>query len=89
MGGATVTVGSLVPRETYAALRRCVYLNQASLGLVPQASTEAMVRFTVDVAQHGNLLLSDAQESRILDKLREVGTGVGTGLSGGERSEAE
>jgi len=69
-----VTLGSLVPRETYAALRRCVYLNQASLGLVPQASTEAMVRFTVDVAQHGNLLLSDAQESRILDELRDVGT---------------
>ena len=68
-----MTVSSLVPRETFAALRTCVYLNQASLGLVPQASTEAMVRFTVDVAQHGNLLLSDAQESRILDELREAG----------------
>ena len=63
-------VESLVPRETFAALRSCVYLNQASLGLVPQASTESMVRFAVDVAQHGNALLSDAEEARILDELR-------------------
>ena len=66
-------VDSLVPRETFAALRSCVYLNQASLGLVPQASTEAMVRFAVDVAQHGNARLSDDQEARILDELREAG----------------
>jgi selenocysteine lyase/cysteine desulfurase len=65
-----VIVSSLVPRETFAALQSCVYLNQASLGLVPLASTEAMVRFVVDVAQHGNLVLSDAQEARILDELR-------------------
>ncbi len=63
-------VNSLVPRETFAALRSCVYLNQASLGLVPQASTDAMVRFAVDVAQHGNVHLSDAQEARVLDELR-------------------
>jgi len=68
-----VIVNSLVPRETFAALRSCVYLNQASLGLVPEASTEAMVRFAVDVAQHGNVLLSDAQEARILDELRAAG----------------
>jgi cysteine desulfurase / selenocysteine lyase len=72
--GGAVIVDALVPRETFAALRRCVYLNQASLGLVPQASTEAMVRFTVDVAQHGNVLLSDAQEARILDELRAAAT---------------
>ena len=66
-------VDSLVPRETFAALRSCIYLNQASLGLVPQASTEAMVRFAVDVAQHGNARLSDDQEARILDELREAG----------------
>ena len=63
-------VDSLVPRATFAALQSCVYLNQASLGLVPRASTEAMVRFSVDVAQHGNVRLSDAQEARILDELR-------------------
>ncbi len=68
-----MAVNSLVPRETFAALRSVVYLNQASLGLVPQASTEAMVRFAVDVAQHGNVRLSDAQEAGILDELREAG----------------
>jgi cysteine desulfurase/selenocysteine lyase len=63
-------VSSLVPRETFVALHDSVYLNQASLGLVPLASTEAMVRFSVDVGQRGNLLLSDAHEARILDELR-------------------
>lgn len=67
-------VNSLVPRETFAALENCVYLNQASLGLVPQASTDAMVRFAVDVAQHGNVRLSDAQEARVLDDLRASAT---------------
>lgn len=60
----------LVPRETLAALEHCVYLNQASLGLVPRESTDAMVRFQVDIAQHGNLLMSDEQETGILDHLR-------------------
>lgn len=71
-----MTVTSLVPRETFAALRGSVYLNQASLGLVPQASTEAMVRFAVDVAQHGNVHLSDAQEAVVLDELREAGAAL-------------
>jgi len=52
----------LIPREQYAALERCVYLNQASLGLVPRRSVEAMVEFLVDVAQYGNVRLSDAAE---------------------------
>ena len=38
---------ALIPREEYAALERCVYLNQASLGLVPRRSAEAMVAFLV------------------------------------------
>jgi len=63
---------ALIPREEYAALERCVYLNQASLGLVPRRSTTAMVDFLVDVAQYGNLRLSDAAEERILDELREA-----------------
>ena len=33
---------SLVPRDSYAALERCTYLNQASLGLVPIPAVEAM-----------------------------------------------
>lgn len=65
-----MTTPSLVARNTFAALQHAVYLNQASLGLVPIASTEALVRFQVDVAQHGNLRLSDAEEARVLDSLR-------------------
>jgi len=67
---------AVVAREEYAALERCVYLNQASLGLVPRRSTEAMVEFLVDVAQHGNVRLSDVAEERILDDLRQAAAGV-------------
>ncbi len=66
----------MIPREEYAALERCVYLNQASLGLIPRRSTQAMVEFLVDVAQHGNVRLSDAAEERILDQLREAAAGL-------------
>ena len=61
---------ALIPRQQYAALEHCVYLNQASLGLVPSRSASAMVEFLVDVAQYGNLRLSDDAEERILDDLR-------------------
>ncbi len=67
---------ALIPRQQYAALERCVYLNQASLGLVPRRSTKAMVDFLVDVAQYGNVRLSDAAEERILDDLREAAAGL-------------
>ena len=67
---------ALIPRQEYVALERCVYLNQASLGLVPRRSVEAMVEFLVDVAQYGNVRLSDAAEERILDDLREAGAGL-------------
>jgi cysteine desulfurase / selenocysteine lyase len=62
---------ALIPREEYAALDQCVYLNQASLGLVPRRSTEAIVEFLVGVAQYGNARLSDTDEGRILDDLRQ------------------
>jgi cysteine desulfurase/selenocysteine lyase len=61
---------SLVPRTNYEALRECTYLNQASLGLVPTHTVDAMVAFLRDVAQHGNLRLSDDEEARVLDELR-------------------
>ncbi len=71
-----MTVTSLVPRETFAALRGSVYLNQASLGLVPQVSTEAMVRFAVDVAQHGNVASVGRAGGRVLDELRAAAAAV-------------
>ena len=75
-GEAWLVTQALIPREQYAALERCVYLNQASLGLVPRRSTEAMVDFLVDVAQYGNVRLSDSAEERILDELRQAAAGL-------------
>ena len=60
----------LIDRREYAGLANCTYLNQASLGLIPRVSVEASTRFLVDVAQHGNLRLSDQAEAAILDSLR-------------------
>jgi cysteine desulfurase / selenocysteine lyase len=67
---------ALIPRQEYVALERCVYLNQASLGLVPRRSTQSIVDFLVDVAQYGNVRLSDATEERILEDLRESAAGL-------------
>jgi selenocysteine lyase/cysteine desulfurase len=61
---------SLINRREYAGLADCRYLNQASLGLIPRASVEASTRFLVDIAQHGNLRLTDQAEAEILDALR-------------------
>ncbi len=63
---------ALIPRGEYAALERGAYLNQASLGIIPRRSTQAMVDFLTDVAQHGNLRLSDAAEAHVLDELRDA-----------------
>ena len=61
---------SLIARSEYAALDSCVYLNQAALGLIPTRSMSAMLRFMSEVAQYGNLRLSDDYELRVLDQLR-------------------
>lgn len=61
---------ALIPRDHYAALDHGAYLNQASLGLIPRDSVAAMTSFITDVAQHGNLRMSDQAEARVLDELR-------------------
>ena len=61
---------SLVARDEYVALGRCVYLNQAALGLIPATSVSAMMGFLADVAQLGNLRLSDEDEVVVLDDVR-------------------
>jgi kynureninase len=66
----------LIDPGEYAALAYCTYLNQASLGLIPRTSVEASVRFLTDVAQHGNLRLSDQAEARVLDGLRTAAAGL-------------
>lgn len=61
---------SLLARDRYEALSDFVYLNQASLGLIPRESVEAMTSFLRDVAQHGNIFMSDVAETQVLDELR-------------------
>jgi selenocysteine lyase/cysteine desulfurase len=68
-----MTVPPLVDRRQYAGLADCIYLNQASLGLIPRVALEASVGFLTDVAQYGNLRLSDQAEAEILDTLRAAG----------------
>jgi selenocysteine lyase/cysteine desulfurase len=63
----------LRPRHEYAALAQAVYLNQASLGLIPADTVEVMVRHLTETAQHGNLHLTDEQEISILDDARRAG----------------
>jgi len=70
------SIPSLVPRDRYAALERCIYLNQASLGLIPVPTIEAMDTFLKETAQFGNLYLSDDQEAAILDGVRSAGAGA-------------
>ena len=43
------SIHSLVPRDRYAALERCTYFNQASIGLIPVPSVEAMDTFLKQV----------------------------------------
>jgi len=67
---------ALIDPGEYAALAYCSYLNQASLGLIPRTSVEASVRFLTEVAQHGNLRLSDQAEATVLDGLRTAAAGL-------------
>jgi len=64
---------ALISRHNYSALDDTTYLNQASLGLIPAASTTAMTEFLNNIAQHGNVRLSDEAEAQVLDQLRADG----------------
>jgi len=71
-----MTMVSLIDPGEYSALSGCTYLNQASLGLIPRTALEASIRFLTDVAQHGNLHLSDEAEAEILSTLRTAAAGL-------------
>jgi cysteine desulfurase/selenocysteine lyase len=64
-------ITSLVDRARYPTLRECVYLNQASLGLIPDPAVVAMHDLLDRVVRHGNLHMSDEEEASFLDGLRE------------------
>jgi cysteine desulfurase/selenocysteine lyase len=62
---------SLFDRSDYPGLGEATYLNQASLGLIGQPAVAAMHTFIDNVARHGNLFMSDADEIEYCHKLRE------------------
>lgn len=64
-------IAALVDRSNYASLKECVYLNQASLGLVGEPAVGAMHSFLDDIARHGNWKMSDAEEVAFFHALRK------------------
>ncbi len=64
-------ISSPFDRSDYPSLRRSVYLNQASLGLIGQAAVTAMHTFIDNVARHGNLYMSDRDEVAYSATLRD------------------
>lgn len=61
---------ALSDRSQYPTLTHFHYMNQASLGLVGGGPVATMHRFLDDVARHGNVHMSDEEESGFLDGLR-------------------
>ena len=64
---------SLSDRSNYKTLNDYTYLNQASLGLVPETAVGAMHCFLDNVARHGNALMSDQEELDFLEPIRSNG----------------
>lgn len=62
---------ALSDRAHYPSLGQGAYLNQASLGLIGQPAVAAMHAFLDDVARHGNMNLTDAQEVGLFTPLRD------------------
>jgi selenocysteine lyase/cysteine desulfurase len=71
VGDPIAMIPSLVDRSHYAALEECVYLNQASLGLIGGSAVSSMHAFLDDVGRHGNLRMSDIEEVAYVDSLRD------------------
>jgi selenocysteine lyase/cysteine desulfurase len=64
-------ISSLIDRRGYPTLQECVYLNQASLGLIADPAVDAMHDLLDRVVRHGNLHMSDEDEVGFLDGLRD------------------
>ena len=52
-------ITSLSERKSYSCLEKYTYLNQASLGLISNTSTEKMTQFLNRKARFGNIHISD------------------------------
>ncbi len=79
-GAAALRISSAMPalssRADYDSLTDCIYLNQASLGLVGRPAVAAMHRFLDEVARHGNMKMSDSDEVAFFETLRDVGAAL-------------
>jgi len=65
-------ITALSDRSHYSSLKQCVYLNQASLGLIGQPAVTAMQAFLEEVGRHGNMKMSDRDEVAFFSLLREA-----------------
>ena len=63
-------ISSLSDRSHYSSLEQCIYLNQASLGLIGQPAVTAMHKFLDDVGRHGNMNMCDSDEVSFFSELR-------------------
>ncbi len=64
---------ALIDRSSYPSLDECVYLNQASLGLIGQPAVRSMHEFLDNTARHGNLKMTDEEEVGFFESLRRRG----------------
>jgi selenocysteine lyase/cysteine desulfurase len=64
-------IPALSDRSQYNSLDDCVYLNQASLGLIGQPAVTAMHEFLDAVGRHGNMNMTDRDEVGFFGALRE------------------
>jgi len=66
-------INALVDRSSYPTFNDCVYLNQASLGLIGQPAVQSMHEFLDNTARHGNLRMTDEEEVGFFESLRQRG----------------
>ena len=64
-------ISSWSDRSHYSSLEDCIYLNQASLGLIGQPAVTAMHEFLDTVGRHGNMNMTDSDEVAFFSELRE------------------
>ncbi len=69
-------IDALIERSQYPSLNECIYLNQASLGLIAQPAVQDMHDFIENIARHGNLRMTDDDEVQIFESLRQRGARI-------------
>ena len=67
---------ALINRSNYPSLNDCIYLNQASLGLIAQPAVQSMHVFLDNIARHGNLRMTDDEEVGFFESLRQRGAKI-------------